>query len=299
MEIKARAKINLTLDITGRRPDGYHELASVMQEIDLADTLVLEPAGDIFLTVEPPVVAADGDNLVCRAARLLSRYAGVRQGAAMRLYKRIPVGAGLGGGSADAAATLAGLNRLWGLGLAPETLRELGARLGSDIPFCLTGGTALVTGRGETVQPLPPLPSLPVLLVKPRFAVSTAEIYRLWDDLNAGGGTATRAALPAVAAGDWRGVADSLANDLEQVTCVQYPEVLEVKKRLAAAGAWAVLMSGSGPAVFSLWPDETRARLAVRSLPVSRYEVIPTRTVGRFSGKCRARRVGNDDSPVL
>ena len=289
MEVKARAKINLTLDVTGRRPDGYHELASVMQQLDLADTLVLEPAREVSLAVEPPVVAAGEDNLVMRAARLLSEYGGVRQGAAMRLYKRIPVGAGLGGGSADAAAALEGLNTFWGLGLGPDALRELGARLGSDIPFCLTGGTALVTGRGETVRPLAPLPSVTVVLVKPLFAVSTAQIYRWWDDLAAGGGDATCAVLAAVAAGDWLRLAQNLGNDLERITCARYPEVREIKKRLAAAGAWGVLMSGSGPCVFGLWPDENTARRAVAPLLSSRWQVILTRTVDRLQENTRHR----------
>lgn len=281
MEIRARAKINLTLDVVGRRPDGYHELASVMQEIELADTLVMEPAREISLRVDPPVVPAGEDNLVLRAARLLREYGRVRQGAAIGLRKRIPVGAGLGGGSADAAATLAGLSGLWGLHLDLDTLQELGARLGSDIPFCLTGGSALVTGRGETVKPLAPLPAADLLLVKPSFAVSTAGIYRLWDEWGLSGGAGTPAMLTAVAGGDWRAVALYTANDLEKVTCVLHPEIAAVKRDLAAAGARAVLMSGSGPALFSLWPDGESARRAGLVFPASRYQVIVTRTTFR------------------
>jgi len=277
MEIRARAKINLTLDVVGRRPDGYHELASVMQEIELADTLVLEPAEDISLVVDPPVVPAGEDNLVLQAARLLQEYGGVRRGAALRLRKRIPVGAGLGGGSADAAAALKGLNRLWRLGLDPGTLAELGARLGSDIPFCLTGGTALVTGRGEVVEPLPYLPRAELVLVKPDLTVSTAEVYRGWDERGLTGGRATPAMLGAVLVRDWRAVAVCLANDLEKVTCARHPEVLSVKQHLERAGALGVLMSGSGPAVFSLWPPGAAARFAFPS----RYRVVATRTVSR------------------
>ncbi len=273
MEIRARAKINLTLDVIGRRPDGYHDLASVMQEIELADTLVMEPAEEISLVVDPPVVTAGADNLILRAARLLREYGRVREGAAIRLTKRIPVGAGLGGGSADAAAALQGLNELWGLGLEPGMLKELGAGLGSDIPFCLTGGTALVTGRGEVVEPLTPLPVMDLVLVRPPFKVSTAAIYRLWDERGLAGGAATAAMLEAVTRGDWRRVASCLANDLEAVTCNLHPEVFAIKRGLA--GALAVLMSGSGPTVFSLWPE---VQPAVLSRLFPSYQVMFTRT---------------------
>jgi len=288
VEISAHAKINLTLDVAGRCRDGYHELASVMQEIELADTLVLDMGpSEISLWVDPPVVSAGEDNLVLQAARLLREYGQVRQGAVIGLRKRIPVGAGLGGGSADAAATLLGLNGLWGLHLSPDTLKELGARLGSDIPFCLTGGTALVTGRGEVVEPLAPLPAASLLLVKPPFPVSTAEVYRLWDERGLSGGAGTPAMLAAVAGGDWRAVAGCLANDLEEVTCGLHPEVTAVKRTLWNAGALAVLMSGSGPAVFSLWPDGESARRAGLGFPESYYQVLPTRTFygpGQASG---------------
>lgn len=282
MELKAHAKINLTLDVVDRRPDGYHELASVMQEIELADTVVLEPVPNgISLVVDPPVVSSGEDNLVFRAARLLKEYGGVRQGVKIGLHKKIPVGAGLGGGSADAAATLAGLNELWGLRLSKVVLSDLGARLGSDIPFCLTGGTALVTGRGEVVESLPPLPPAFLVLVKPSFSVSTADIYRLWDEWKLSGESRTPAMLNALAGGErgWRVIAEMVANDLEKVTCILHPEVYAVKKDLVAAGAPVVLMSGSGPAVYGLWPDGKPAAWNSLAFPSSHYQVTVTRTV--------------------
>ncbi|MFA7468299.1 MAG: 4-(cytidine 5'-diphospho)-2-C-methyl-D-erythritol kinase, partial [Desulfotomaculaceae bacterium] len=177
MLVKAHAKINLLLDVVGIRPDGYHELKTVMQTLSLSDDVLLETAPIIDLAVDGANLTAGPENLAYRAADLLKQRTGYRGGAAVRLIKKIPLAAGLAGGSADAAAVLRGLNKMWNLGLRMDDLFHLGAELGSDVPFCLWGGIAMCQGRGEMVTPLPALPSAGVLLVKPCFGVSTADVY--------------------------------------------------------------------------------------------------------------------------
>ena len=174
MVIHCYAKINLTLEILGKRADGFHEVRTVMQTVGLADRLEVSAAADLSFTCSDPALATP-DNLVYRAARLLQAEYAVRTGAALRLEKRIPVAAGLGGGSSDAAATIVALNRLWNLQLSLTEQRRLAARLGSDVPFILTGGTALATGRGERITPLPPLPQLPPHWVRARAAAVCAQ----------------------------------------------------------------------------------------------------------------------------
>jgi 4-diphosphocytidyl-2-C-methyl-D-erythritol kinase len=174
--VRAPAKINLTLDVLGRRPDGYHALRSVMQTLELHDTLELRPAPAIRFACDVPALAGE-DNLVPRAARLLRTATGYAGGVDVTLHKRIPVNAGLGGGSSDAAATLLALNRLWGLALTPERLAELGAALGSDVPFFFYAPLALVSGRGEVVEALPPAPPAFVVLLQPPCGLSTAQVF--------------------------------------------------------------------------------------------------------------------------
>ncbi|MGB9804171.1 4-(cytidine 5'-diphospho)-2-C-methyl-D-erythritol kinase [Desulfofundulus sp.] len=269
LEVLARAKINLTLDITGLLPDGYHELETVMQSIALCDRLFfsLRPQGIEFQT-DSPLVPAGPENLVYRAAELLQRVTGCRRGVHIFLSKNIPVAAGLGGGSADAAATLAALNQLWSLGLDRGELIDLGAKLGADVPFCLTGGTVLARGKGELLTPLKPLPPVGVVMVTPPLAVSTAQIYRAYDRLLPGVHPDTAAMVAAVERRDIPAVAARLGNILEPVTTALYPQVSAVKAALKAAGPLGVVMSGSGPTVFGLCRDEEEAcRVAGRLDP--------------------------------
>lgn len=271
----AKAKINLTLDILDRRPDGYHEIETVMQTLQLHDYVAFSPAeGGIFLTCDHPEVPAGEDNLVHRAARLLIEYTGKKGGAKIHLQKNIPVAAGLAGGSADAAAALKGLHRLWGLGLTAGELMVLGARLGADVPFCLSGGTALARGKGEALEPLPRLQGLGVVLVKPPFGVSTARAYQLYDQM---GGDArpdqrdrpdNRAMLAAVAKKDAGAIGRLLANVFEPVIAGVYPEIRDIKKGLLEAGALGASLSGSGPTVFGLWTNKEQAQKAAGRLKV-------------------------------
>ncbi len=276
MLVKAHAKINLLLDVADTRPDGYHELTTVMQTLSLCDDVSLEPAPEISLTVEGADLTAGQDNLAWRAAELLRQLTGFRGGAAIRLIKRIPLAAGLAGGSADAAAVLLGLNKMWQLGLGMHDLSLLGAKLGSDVSFCLWGGTALCRGRGELVTPLPALPPAGVLLVRPPFGVSTADVYRRYDALPGPVRQDSRRMLTAVKNMDLSGVARNLGNSLERVTTAMHSEIGLIKDAIAAAGAAGVLMSGSGPTVFGLFPDPQSAVRAAVRIKNDRYWVLAT-----------------------
>ena len=261
LKLQAFAKINLTLDVLYKRPDGYHEVAMVMQAIDLADELTLSPQEEgITLSTDSPGLETDGRNLACRAASLLREHCGLRQGVHIHINKKIPVAAGLAGGSADAAATLKGLNRLWELNLPLKELALLGAQLGSDVPFCLYGKTMLATGRGEYLRPLPPLPECWVVLAKPPAAVATAWVYANYRNSPDVSHPDTDGLLQALAEKSFSGVAARLGNVLETVTIPAYPEIVELKNRMLRYGAAASLMSGSGPTVFGLTDTYEKAR---------------------------------------
>ncbi|OAT82945.1 4-(cytidine 5'-diphospho)-2-C-methyl-D-erythritol kinase [Desulfotomaculum copahuensis] len=282
LELAAHAKINLSLDIKGRRADGYHELETVMQSIALHDRLVFSAAADgaISLECDSGEVPAGPENLVYRAALLLRENTRCRRGVRISLAKRIPVAAGLGGGSADAAAALAGLNRFWNLGLPPAVLCSLAAVLGADVPFCLRGGTALARGKGELLTPLPALPAMGVVLAKPPFGVSTARVYAAYDQRPAGPGPDTAAMLAAIEQRDPAAVARCLGNVLEPVTASLHPVINDIRRALLRAGAMNALMSGSGPAVFGLCRDEREAgRVAARLTDVP-GKILVTRLAG-------------------
>ncbi len=288
VEARGYAKINLTLDILGKRPDGFHEVAMVMQSLELHDTVTMEKQGnDISLEMDASAVyggeslTADEHNLAWRAASLMQeayRLGGVR----MHLEKHIPVAAGLAGGSADAAAVLQGMNELYELGLPEEKLCRLGAKLGSDIPFCIQRGTALATGRGEIITQLPELPELPVVLVKPHIAVSTPWAYKTYDEKGSPKHPDNDGVLKEIGRRDWKGVSKLLYNVLESVTIEEYKEIEEYKQLMEEHGALAAMMSGSGPTVFALAETEERASaLADYMKKAVDAEVIVTSTIGR------------------
>lgn len=265
--VEGNAKINLTLDILGKRPDGYHEVAMVMQSIGLHDTLELEKLPDgIELTIDVPGLEADEHNLAWRAARILLDGEGVKGGVRIALTKRIPIAAGLAGGSADAAAVLRGVNALYQLGLTQAELCAYGARLGSDIPFAIMGGTMLATGRGEVLEPLDPVPPFWVVLAKPKISVSTAWAYQHYDEQEDGDHPDNAAIRQAIANHDQAGIASLLCNVLERVTIKQYPVIAQYKEWMMQEGALASMMSGSGPTVFGLFSAEEKARHAAASL---------------------------------
>jgi 4-diphosphocytidyl-2-C-methyl-D-erythritol kinase len=264
--LSAAAKVNLTLEVLGKRPDGYHEIATVMQTVDLADRLILEDADTLQLHASASGVPTDGTNLALRAAQALREAANITRGARLSLDKRIPVAAGLGGGSADAAAALVGLNRLWGLRWPRARLEAIAVRLGMDVPFFLRGGGALATGRGEELEPVEAGGSA-LVLVNPRFGSSTAEVYgRVSPEMYSDG---KRAAALIDALGSRRAVriAASLYNGLEAAVAPVHPEIGRMKAALLAAGALGAVMSGSGPTVFGVARSfeharQIRARLA-------------------------------------
>jgi 4-diphosphocytidyl-2-C-methyl-D-erythritol kinase len=259
------AKVNLGLHVVGRRSDGYHEIVTIFQAIDLCDVLEGETAGDLTLDVADDAVPGGDANLVVRAARLLgARVRGAHgRGARLTLHKAIPVGAGLGGGSSDAAGALMLLNVLWNLRLSSDALSSLAADLGSDVPFFLVGGTALGTGRGETVKPLPPIRERAIVLGNPAFALSTPDVYRaLAAPLTGDSGDVT---VPRLFVKFAEGNDFALAkNDLEAAAFAMSKELETFRDALSRSGAEVALLSGSGSTVFGLF----RAGTEVASIVV-------------------------------
>jgi len=257
---KAPAKINLMLDVLHKRPDGFHEVEMIMTMVDLADRLELSemPRDSIIISSQAGYIPLDEKNLAFQAARLIKDRYDVKSGVHIHLDKRIPVAAGLAGGSSDAAATLRGLNRLWGLGIPDHELLELGAELGSDVPFCITGGTALATGRGEKLTPIGSPPQCWVVLAKPPINVSTAEVYGRLRSSNIAVHPSSRQMREAIEAGSFQDVCDRLGNVLEEVTLKIHPEVQQLKEAMIKLGADGVLMSGSGPTVFGLVSKQSK-----------------------------------------
>lgn len=279
---KAPAKINLGLDALYKREDGYHELEMIMASIDLADHLT-------FTTIEEDVIQIETDNCflpldkrnhIYQAAIILKRKFGITKGVHVYMRKRIPVAAGLAGGSSDAAATLRGLNRLWDLGLTLEELAEVGAEIGSDVPFCVTGQTSLVTGRGEKIHPLEKVPQCWVILVKPRFSVSTGTIFSSLS-FNSFDHPDISALTKAIQMQDYQGMVNAVGNALEPVTIKKHPIVQEIKDRMLKFGADAALMSGSGPTVFALCEKKSRALRVYNGLKGFCSEVYLVRTLNK------------------
>lgn len=254
MEIveQAHAKINLFLAVPDKRADGYHELLTVFQSLRLHDTLKFAERADgrLKLVCNDPDLPSGPDNLVWRAAELLRRHYGVSSGAEVLLEKNIPVAAGLGGGSSDAAAALRGLSRLWRLPEENEILYALAATLGADVPFCLRGGTALGSGRGDVLAALPACPHYHVLLINPGFAVSTARVYAELNLEEVRRHPDPARLCRAIGSGDRGQIGPLLYNALETATFRLFPEVAKLKQKLTAGGP--ALMSGSGPTVFLL-----------------------------------------------
>ena len=262
----APAKINLFLEVLGKRPDGYHDIATLMLAICWYDTLIFkeESAGHLTLACNRPDLSIGPDNLVVRAARLLQAKSDGRRGAAIRLVKRIPLAAGLGGGSSDAAATLAGLNRLWRLGLVKEELHSLAAELGSDVPFFLDGSAAWCTGRGEKVEPISVGRPLDLVMVCPAFGLSTAVVYR---QVEAPAAPRDGAAIrKAVANGDVNAIGRGLHNRLQAAAERCDGRIATWLTRLADLGAAGHLMSGSGSSLFALAENRCQAEAWVAHL---------------------------------
>ena len=269
IRLRAFAKVNYALEVRGVRPDGYHEISTVMQSISLCDELEIERAEEGFgLLVEPEGAPAgpDDKNTVYLAWRLLKEATGEELPVRVRLRKAIPAGAGLGGGSADAAAALVGLNEMFGLGMDDAELRRIGLRVGADVPFCISGGTALGEGIGEVMAPLPAPPEHRLVVAKPVAGAETARIYKAFDERGVGAGPSVRPVLDALRSGSLGALASSLGNDLAPVTEALVPEVSRLREALGRAGALGAAMTGSGTAVYGLFGSEAAARRAERGI---------------------------------
>lgn len=279
--IKAPAKINLTLDVLHKRPDGFHEVEMIMTTVDLADRIGLESREDgvIKIISADRYVPDDQRNLAYQAAKLLKDTYNVQAGVSIVLEKRIPVAAGLAGGSSDAAATLKGLNRLWNLQLTADQLAEHGAKIGSDVSFCVYGGTALATGRGEKIQELPSPPNCWIILAKPSIGVSTADVYGGLK-VNEIHHPNTKEMIRAIKEKNYELMCETMGNALESVTLNLYPEVSMIKEQMMKFGADAVLMSGSGPTVFGLVQHESRVNRIYNGLRGFCDEVYAVRLIG-------------------
>jgi len=288
MRLRAHAKINLDLRVLDTRPDGYHDISTVFQTLALHDVVTVEPcAGPIVVTADDPSVPGGEANLCARAVRALwTAYGrdGQASGVNVRIEKRIPMAAGLGGGSSDAAATLLGAARLWGLGEDDPRMRQAAAMVGADVAFFLVGGTALGTGKGDVLTPLPDAPPAEVVLVQPPFGVSTPEAYRWCDELRAAGSG------PSIAGG--RGASGSpgaCRNDLEPGVALRHPEVAEIARQLRTSLARFAAMTGSGSVVFGLFDSAEAADRGADLLQDGTRRVIRTRLLTRAEFE-RSRR---------
>ncbi len=263
MIIDARAKINWSLDITGQREDGYHLMDMLMQTVTLSDRIILTPADTITLTTGGwPLLAPDERHLAMRAAKAIQAYTGYAGGAAIHVEKRIPVGAGMGGGSSDAAAVLKGLNYLWQTGLNQVQLEEIGLTLGADVPFCLRGGLTRTTGIGEVMQSLPYRRDWELVVIQPCRGLSTGEVFTAYHEQENIPRPDTDSARKALAEGDAALLARSLGNVLQGVSEEKRPEIREAIAALKEQGAFVSLMTGSGSAVFGVFEDRARADAA-------------------------------------
>jgi 4-diphosphocytidyl-2-C-methyl-D-erythritol kinase len=281
--LEAPAKINFALDVLRKRPDGYHEVSMIMQTVALFDRItVCGRDGGIELTTDSPAIPADETNIAYKAAAYLRSKYHINKGASIHIEKRIPVAAGLAGGSTDAAAVLKLLNKLWELGLSHEELREAGARLGADVPFCIQGGTCLAEGLGEVLTPLANTPECWLLLVKPPLGVSTKEVYQSLKLDEIKERPDIKEMLQAIEGKNIKGICIHMRNVLETVTLKLHPMLSELKRRLLDHGAAGSLMSGSGPTVFGVFEDEAKAREAYEDMKNGVGEVFLVKT---FNGR--------------
>ena len=264
ISLKALAKINLGLDVVRRRDDGYHEVRMIMQTINLFDRLEIKKIKESAIKIHTNLffLPVNDNNLVYKAAKLLIDEFGIQEGVSVGLTKKIPVAAGMAGGSTDAAAMLFGMNRLFGLGLSKKQLMERGVKIGADVPYCIMRGTALAEGIGDKLSPLPEMVKCPVLIAKPQISVSTKFVYQnlklddktVHPDIDR--------LIEDIRNKDLKAVSDHMGNVLESVTIPNYPVISQIKEQMMDSGAVGSMMSGSGPTVFGLFDDSRTAQLA-------------------------------------
>ena len=279
--VRAYAKINLTLDIEGRRHDGYHLLNTVFQTVSIYDEITIEPSGNVVVTSDCAQLSDGPENLAHRAACLMLELGEQKQlkvkGAKIKIKKSIPLAAGLAGGSSDAAAVMNGINCLFGLGFTIAELMHHAVKLGADVPFCLLGGTAWGRGIGEKLSILPALPKLWLVLCKPDLEVSTAEIYKNYSGIR--GRKYSSAFISALEQGKKEEMLRNMGNVLENVTLSSFPEVKKVKQKLLEAGAGKAVMCGSGPTVFAVCKDKAHAEKVAGEVGRTYRETFVVQTV--------------------
>ena len=271
ISLKALAKINLGLDVVRRREDGYHEVRMIMQTIHLYDRLDIAKTKESGIVIKSNLsyVPTNENNLVYKAGKLLMDEFQITEGVSVDLNKRIPVAAGMAGGSSDAAAMLYGLNRMFDLGLSQKELMERGVKIGADVPYCLMRGTALAEGIGEKLTALPPMVKCPVLIAKPQISVSTKFVY---ENLKLDENTVhpdIDKLVTDIKNKDLHAIASDMGNVLETVTIPAYPIIADIKNKMLEAGAVNAMMSGSGPTVFGLFEDEETAKKAYKAIQES------------------------------
>ena len=273
--LKALAKINLGLDVLGRRENGYHDVKMVMQTIYLYDHVTISKTEEPGIQVESNLfyLPVDENNIAYKAAKKLMDEFQIQEGVRIVLKKHIPVAAGMAGGSSNAAAVLVGMNRLFSLGLSQEELMERGVSLGADVPYCVMRGTVLAEGIGEILTPLPPLPKCYVLIAKPGISVSTKQVYEKLDSKEIEEHPDIDGILDGLEHGDLRKIANSMGNVLEKVTIEDYPIIEDIKRTMKEAGALNAMMSGSGPTVFGLFEDKKaamEARTTIKKMNIAK-----------------------------
>lgn len=282
---KAYAKINISLDVTGKREDGYHEMVMIMQTVSLCDelTLTIRESGGVFARSSLRFIPGDDRNLAVKAAvNYLKAIGEPEKGVRIDIRKRIPVGAGMGGGSADAAAVLRGLNRAFGNRLSQQELIALAADTGSDVVFCLVGGTMLATGRGERLTPLPPMPPCSITVCKPEFSISTPELFRKLDSVHVKGHPDTKGLVSALKEGSLPELCRRMYNVFEDVGDRRMRTVGHIKGRLLDHGALGSVMTGTGSAVFGVFKEREQAERACAELKKEYGLCCVTEAVGRL-----------------
>ena len=264
IKLKALGKINLGLDVLGRRPNGYHDVRMVMQTVYLYDQILLEKTDKEGISLKTNLfyLPVNENNLAYRAAKMLIDEFTIKEGVHISLEKHIPVAAGMAGGSSNAAAVLYGMNRLFQLGLTDQELMDRGVQLGADVPYCIMRGTVLAEGIGEKLTPLPAMPKCHVLLAKPPISVSTQKVYEKLDAQEVTKHPDIDGILLGLQTGDLKKITSSMGNVLENVTITEYPQIERIKDVMKEEGALNAMMSGSGPTVFGIYDDKMLARRA-------------------------------------
>jgi 4-diphosphocytidyl-2-C-methyl-D-erythritol kinase len=283
MEEKAYAKINLGLHVLGVRSDEYHEVDMIMQSVSLADEIELTEADNFLLSTDNPILPCDASNLAWKATQIMADLTHRKPNVHIHIKKKIFIAAGLAGGSSDGAAVLRGLNKLWNVGLSRQELEVIGAKLGSDVPFCISGGTTRATGRGEILKHLPDIPIMWLVLAKPHdLDVSTAWVYKNIISEQKGKRSPINGLETAIIEQAGKGIIENISNVLESVTIPAYPVIAEIKMAMLSAGALTVLMSGSGPTVFGLAADKASAEAIAYILQANTsLQIAVARTIQR------------------